>query len=322
MQIINLKRLNGIISHFKGHRVAVLGDVMLDKYIWGNVGRISPEAPVPVVEVKKETSCLGGAGNVSYNLKSLGAEPYLVGLVGNDPEGKWIQNQATNSYGIIIDSKRPTIVKTRIIAHHQQVVRVDFEKKTPLPSKLENQVYEKLQNLEYEALVISDYNKGMITKSLMEKLLPDLQSKGIPVFVDPKVNNFNIYSSVTLLTPNHHESEMIVRHECLTNSQIEKAGLKIMKALSLEYLILKRGEQGMTVFEKEQPPVHMPARAKEVYDVTGAGDTVIATASRALLSGASILEAAVLANTAAGIVVGKIGTAALNAEELSLAYKE
>jgi D-beta-D-heptose 7-phosphate kinase/D-beta-D-heptose 1-phosphate adenosyltransferase len=316
MTNIESKKVRQIIKNFKDKRVLVLGDLMLDKYIWGNVIRISPEAPVPVVEVNKDTSCLGGAGNASHNLKSLGAFPLLVGIVGNDAEGQWIKENVTDSRGIFADDNRPTIVKTRIIAHQQQVVRVDLEKKTAISSMIEEQLFNFIREETYDGILISDYNKGTLTKSLTSKVLSFAQERRIPVFVDPKFENFFLFSPVTLITPNHFEAERIVQHECWTDSEAERAGQKILSQISALYLILKRGEQGMTVFEKGKKPLHIPTGAMEVYDVTGAGDTVIATAALALLSGGSIQEAAILANTAAGIVVGKIGTAAVTSEEL------
>ena len=305
-----------IIQNFKSKRVLVLGDIMYDKYIWGNVARISPEAPVPVVEVVKDTSCLGGAGNVAQSLKSLDAFPLLVGVVGNDAEGKWIKENVPDERGIFVDSLRPTTVKTRIIAHHQQVVRVDLEKKSPIPSQVEERIFDFIQKEKYDGILISDYNKGILTESLVKKVLAFAQKKKIPVYVDPKIENFFLFSPVTLITPNHHEAARIVHHDCLTDSQVEKAGENILSRILTPYLIVKRGEQGMSVFEKGKKPHHIPTVAKEVYDITGAGDTVIATAALALLSGGSILEAAALANIAAGIVVGKIGTATVTSAEL------
>jgi rfaE bifunctional protein kinase chain/domain len=313
---IESKKTRQIIKNFKDKRVLVLGDLMLDKYIWGDVIRISPEAPVPVVEVKKDTSCLGGAGNTSQNLKSLGAFPILVGVVGNDAEGQWIKENVTDSRGIFADDNRPTIVKTRIIAHQQQVVRVDLEKKAAISSMIEEQMFNFIQEEKFDGILISDYNKGTLTKSLTNKVLSFAQERRIPVFVDPKFENFFLFSPVTLITPNHFEAERIVQHECWTDPEAERAGQKILSQISALYLILKRGEQGMTVFEKGKKPLHIPTGAKEVYDVTGAGDTVIAAAALALLSGGSIQESAVLANAAAGVVVGKIGTATVTSEEL------
>ena len=316
MTTIDSNKMEKIVQNFKNKRVLILGDVMLDKYIWGRVARISPEAPVPVVEVEKDSSCLGGAGNSCRNLESLGAFPLLVGIVGDDPEGEWIKKNVPDSSGIFVDKSRPTTVKTRIIAHHQQVVRVDHEKKSTISSQIEEQIFNFMSQEEYDGILISDYNKGAITKPLMNKVLPIAKEREIPVFVDPKVENFSFFSPVTLLTPNHFEAERIVHHECNSDSEVEKAGQQILSQISTLYLILKRGEQGMTVFEKDKKALHIPTVAKEVFDVTGAGDTVIVTAALALLSGGTIYEAAVLANTAAGIVAGKIGTAAVTSEEL------
>ncbi len=320
MTNIEFKKARRIVQNFKNKRVLVLGDLMLDKYIWGHVSRISPEAPVPVVEVTKDTSCLGGAGNASHNLKSLGAFPLLVGVVGDDSEGQWIKENVPDSRGIFVDENRPTIVKTRIIAHHQQVVRVDLEKKAAISSPLEERIFNFIREEKYDGILISDYNKGSLSKSLMNRVLPFAQERRIPVFVDPKFENFFLFSPVTLITPNHFEVEKIVQHECTTDSQVEKAGQKILSQIRTLYLILKRGEQGMTVCEKGKKALHIPTVAKEVYDVTGAGDTVIAAAALALLSGGSIQEAAVLANAAAGIVVGKIGTAAVTSKELLASF--
>jgi rfaE bifunctional protein kinase chain/domain len=318
---IDFERFQTIVQRFKSKKILVLGDLMLDKYIWGDVSRISPEAPVPVVEVKADTSCLGGAGNVSHNLESLGSYPLLVGVIGKDEPGRWIKKNIQDSRGIFIDGKRPTTVKTRIIAQHQQVVRVDWEKKSLISPAIEKQIFDFIQKEHYDGLILSDYNKGTLTKSLMNKVLPSAQQRKIPVFVDPKVENLHLFSSVTLITPNHSEAAKIVGHECHTHSQVEEAGKEILSLIHTLYLIIKRGEQGMTVFERGKKPIHIPTIAKEVFDVTGAGDTVIATASLALLAGATIQEAAIIANTAAGIVVGKIGTATVAAQELLSAFK-
>lgn len=313
------QRLIKLVEKFKNSRVVVLGDLMLDKYIWGEVSRISPEAPVPVVEVKRDTSCLGGAGNVASNLESLGGKAILVGVVGDDEPGRWIKKHVQDGRGIFVEPSRPTTVKTRIIAHHQQVVRVDLEKRSPLPERVEKEIIAFLRRQPFDGLIISDYNKGLVNESLLRHVLSFAQEREIPVFVDPKIENFYLFSPVTLITPNHHEAERIVGHECRADSQVEAAGAKIFSLVETRFIILKRGEQGMTVFEKAKKPIHIPTVAKEVFDVTGAGDTVIATASLALLAGASIQEAAILANAAAGIVVGKIGTASVTPEELKAA---
>jgi D-beta-D-heptose 7-phosphate kinase/D-beta-D-heptose 1-phosphate adenosyltransferase len=312
---IDNAQLSNIIQAFAEKSVLVLGDVMLDRYLWGNVDRISPEAPVPVVAVKKETSCLGGAGNVSRNLQSLGASVLLVGVVGDDEAGSWIKQNAPSEQGILTDPQRPTSIKTRIIAHHQQVVRVDQERIEPISDGIRTNILSLIRNETYDGLLISDYNKGLISPGLMKKILATAQERKTPVFVDPKVKNFHLFSPVTLITPNHHEAEQIVHHACESDSEVARAGARILAQIETRYLILKRGEKGMTVFGKGRI-FHIPTVAKEVYDVTGAGDTVIAAAGLALLSGATIQEAAWLANAAAGIVVGKIGTATLTREEL------
>ncbi len=309
-------RIVRVVQKFKTKKVLVLGDLMLDRYIWGAVSRISPEAPVPVVEVQKDSLCLGGAGNVAQNLQSLGATPLLIGVVGSDPEGRWIRDKAPGSRGIFVDRSRPTTVKTRIIAHHQQVVRVDLEKKGTLSAGMEEKIVNLLRLQEYDGLLISDYNKGLVYPSLMAKTLSLAEERRIPVFVDPKVSHFRLFSPVTLITPNHFEAEKIVGHDCRTDGEIEKAGGEILSLVSSRYLIIKRGEQGMTVLERGRKPIHMPTVAREVFDVTGAGDTVIAAASLALLCGATIREAARIANAAAGIVVAKIGTATATPREL------
>jgi rfaE bifunctional protein kinase chain/domain len=318
---LDLPRMARLIRKFKNRRILVLGDLMLDRYIWGDVSRISPEAPVPVVEVRKSTSCLGGAGNVGRNLTGLGADPLVVGVVGDDEEGVWVKRHVGEGRGVFIDPARPTTVKMRIIAQSQQVVRVDQEKKKAVADEIRKKIVRLIKREDYEGIVISDYNKGIVTKALTEQILPFAREKGIPVFVDPKIENFAFYSPVTFMAPNHHEAEHIVGHACQTDADIERAGREILSIIKSDYLIIKRGEQGMSIFEKGRPPLHIPTIAREVFDVTGAGDTVIATASLALLAGATIREAAVLANAAGSVVVGKIGTAACTPEELLTALE-
>lgn len=316
MSQIKLQRAQEIINTFPSQKTIILGDLMLDKYLWGQVDRISPEAPVPVVAVKKDSSCLGGAGNVYHNLETLDTKPLLAGVVGKDSAGAWIEQRVSDSRGIISLSDRPTTIKTRIIAHQQQVVRVDQESGGAISRNTQAELTAFIRQEECGGLFISDYNKGLISKPLMENILSLCQSKNIPVFVDPKVENIALYSPVTLLTPNHYEAGRIVNLPCFSDSEVETAGNKILAQLDTRYLIIKRGEQGMTVFERQQPAYHIPTLAHEVFDVTGAGDTVIAVAGSALLAGASLREAAHLANAAAGVVVGKIGTATVSPEEL------
>jgi D-beta-D-heptose 7-phosphate kinase/D-beta-D-heptose 1-phosphate adenosyltransferase len=310
------KAMKDLIKKFKKRRILVLGDLMLDKYIWGDVSRLSPEAPIPVVQVQKDTSCLGGAGNVSENLKDLGAYPLMVGVVGDDIEGEWIKKNAPDARGIFVDCSRPTTRKTRIIAHQQQIVRVDHEKLDPIPVSVAKKIIHFIQNEEYDGMIISDYNKGLLSKTLIKEAILASKKKKIPLFVDPKVNNFSQFTPATLLTPNHYEAEKIVHHSCDSDADVVKAGEKILSLISTTYLILKRGEKGMTVFERGKKARHIPTIAQQVYDITGAGDTVIAAAALTLLSGGNIYQAAILANAAAGVVVGKMGTASLSSEEL------
>ncbi len=319
---LSLPAARRTIQGFKNRRVLVLGDLMLDKYIWGSVSRISPEAPVPVVEVRKSTTALGGAGNVAHNLQALKAAPLMVGVVGDDEEGRWIKKNVPDGRGILLDPERPTTVKTRIIAQHQQVVRVDQEVKQAIPSETEDRIVRFIRKEDIAGIIVSDYNKGIVTKSMMDRVLSHAAEKRIPVFVDPKVENFSLYSPVTFISPNHHEAERVVRHPCRTDAEVEQAGREIMEMISCLYLIIKRSEQGMSIFERGKKPVHIPTIAREVFDVTGAGDTVIATAALAMLGGMSVKEAAVMANAAAGVVVGKIGTAVCTPEELLAAIAE
>ncbi len=321
MTPLESRKMSRLVRGFARRRVCVLGDIMLDKYIWGSVTRISPEAPVPVVAVERDSSHLGGAGNVGNNLESLGAATVLVGVVGDDEAGRWIRRRVSDGRGIMMDKARPTTVKTRIIAHHQQVVRVDQEKKGRLSERDERRILGFLRGQEFEGLILSDYDKGVLTEGLLAGALALAKERGLIVTADPKVFNFPRLTGVSLVTPNHHEAERIVNHECRTDKQVEQAGREILRRIGGRWLILKRGEQGMSVFEPGRPVVHIPAVAREVFDVTGAGDTVIATATLALLSGATILEAATLANAAAGIVVEKIGTATVTPDELLAAIE-
>jgi D-beta-D-heptose 7-phosphate kinase/D-beta-D-heptose 1-phosphate adenosyltransferase len=318
---IDPQKKKKIIDGFKSKRILVLGDLMMDKYIWGDVNRISPEAPIPVVVTKNDTSCLGGAGNVGHNLQSLGAVPILTGIVGKDKAGDWIRKTVSDNRGIFICKTRPTTVKTRVIAHHQHVVRVDREEKKSISPRLTDKVYKFIQQEKFDALIISDYNKGLVTDSLLKKVLSFAQRAKFPVCVDPKLELFFSFSPITMMTPNHLEAEKIVHHTCLTDQEVEKAGATILSKISTKYLIIKRGERGLSVFGRGKKALHIPTLAKEVYDVTGAGDTVIAVSSLALVAGASIRDAALLANIAAGVVVGKLGTASLTVDELIAALQ-
>ena len=317
----------------------VIGDIILDQYLQGNVSRISPEAPVPVVLVEKDFSRMGGAANVSNNLRSLDARVTQIGRVGKDQAGrnliKHLKKSGVDTSLIIKDSKLPTITKTRVIAQHQQVVRIDQEQTAKeLPaSELENILRFLDKNLkDYDAVIISDYGKGMITPELVREVCKIAGKQKKVITVDPKVEHFGYYRNVTAITPNKKEAENAIRNikiressgknlkifndKLTTEKLIDQAGQQLLNYLQLDALLLTLGEQGMKIFEKGKRPIRIETEAQEVFDVTGAGDTVISVFTLALTCGATKLQAAQLANSAAGIVVGKIGAATVTRDEL------
>jgi len=301
----------------------VLGDVMLDEFIWGNVTRVSPEAPVPVVNIQRESTRLGGAANVLANVSALGATANVIGVVGNDAAAEKLRDGLRQTGGaqtdamLIEDENRPTTIKLRIIAHNQMVVRADREQRSLVNGDVEARIIktakEGIENA--QALVVSDYDKGVITPRILSEVLP-LAYGRIPVLVDPKLRNFDAYRPATLVTPNHHEALRVSNLEEANDETLHQAARMIRKRLKCDAVLITRGEFGMMLVEGDSSPVYVETAAREVFDVTGAGDTVIATLAATLAAGASITEAAVLANHAAGIVVGKVGTATATAEEV------
>ena len=316
------KELKKYLNRFAGHKVLVVGDLMLDHYIWGTVKRISPEAPVPVVNVLSESVLLGGAGNVLHNILTLGGNGALCGVVGSDDAGRWLtqelQSKGMDLNGVISEDNRPTTKKTRIIAHQQQVVRYDHEKKDSISAKTEKKFIDFIltQLTEVDCMVISDYSKGVITHGLMNAILPAALKRGISVIVDPKVSHFPLYKKVTLITPNHLEASQASGIDIENETSLCKAGRFLLKNLQCEAVLITRGEHGMSLFEKGGAITHIPAEAKQVFDVTGAGDTVVSTLSLALAAGAPMPVASRLANHAAGVVVGMVGTTAIQKEML------
>jgi D-glycero-beta-D-manno-heptose-7-phosphate kinase len=314
-------RADQLISGFAGKSVLVLGDLMLDQFIWGKVRRISPEAPVPVVEVAKETYHLGGAGNVAANIQALGGIPIPVGLVGEDfAAGQLADLLKTNGIeasGLLAAAGRPTTVKTRIVAHSQQIVRADRESKTPLTS--ENNTALAAAFLKWlpsaGAVVVSDYDKGVVNRALLTEVLPAAKRARIPVLLDPKVHHADYYKPITLITPNHREAELLTGMTIESEDQLEEAGRKLLEKFECPYALITRGEDGMSLFFSGGSH-HLPTFAREVFDVTGAGDTVIATLALAQAGGATMEESATLANHAAGLAVGKVGTATVSPAEL------
>jgi D-beta-D-heptose 7-phosphate kinase/D-beta-D-heptose 1-phosphate adenosyltransferase len=329
MSPLTQQRAAELVSRIRDRRVVVYGDVMLDEFVWGDVTRISPEAPVPVVEIRRESVHLGGAANVLSNLRALGAGASLVGVVGQDREGERVRAELRESgasdseESIIVDVSRPTTVKTRIIAHSQLVVRADRERRANIDGTIEERVVATLRKLlrNADALVISDYDKGAVTPAALDEVLPAAEAAGVAVLVDPKIRNFDSYRPATLVTPNHHEALKITNSEDDTDEGMARAARAIRLRLGCRSVLITRGEQGMILLEGEGEPVYVPTAAREVYDVTGAGDTVIATLAASIAAGASLVEAAMLANHAAGIVVGKIGTATASAEELLASFR-
>jgi D-beta-D-heptose 7-phosphate kinase/D-beta-D-heptose 1-phosphate adenosyltransferase len=317
---MNRNRVDKVLASFSGKTILILGDVMLDEFIWGKVGRISPEAPVPVVEVIEETYRLGGSANVAANVLALDGTPIPVGIVGNDRASQHIeellQGSRIDTYGLL-RADRPTTLKTRIIAHNQQVVRTDRESKKPLSSGINRDL--EAVFLEYlprsAAVVVSDYDKGVVNRELLSAILPKVRSAGIPVYLDPKVHHADYYRPITLITPNHREAELLSGMVIDGQTALEEAGRKLLQRFDCEYALITRGEEGMSLFNRSGSH-HLPTFAREVFDVTGAGDTVIATLALARAGGATMEEAAVLANHAAGIVVGKVGTATVSRSEL------
>ncbi len=321
-------RAEQIIRQMRDCHIVVLGDVMLDEFLWGDVTRISPEAPVPVVDIKRESTHLGGAANVLANLLALGAQACVIGVIGDDFAGERIRSSvndksAMQTDGLLIaDNQRPTTIKTRIIAQHQMVVRADREHRTPVDAQTESRIIAVVKTAlaSAQALVISDYDKGVVTPRILAEVLPAAYGR-MPVLIDPKMRNFDSYRPATLVTPNHHEALRLANLEEDSDADLQTAALMIRARLICDAVLITRGDRGMMLLEGERDPVRVETAAREVYDVTGAGDTVIATLAAALAAGASMTEAAVLANQAAGIVVGKLGTATASAEEVLASFE-
>jgi len=332
-----VKNLKAIINRFNKANILVVGDLILDEYIWGDVERISPEAPVPVVWANKRTYVPGGAANVANNIRSLDGDVCLIGVTGKDKNTNILfselKKRKINTKGIFIEPKRHTTLKTRIIAGHQQVVRVDWEHTDSLPGKLNQRIIEFIErNIDgFDAIIIEDYGKGVINMHLLQELINLAHSHKKIITVDPKEEHFQYYHRVTSITPNRRELENAVRNlkikdttnrfqlnndRLFTDKDIDSAAQKILGYLELESILVTLGEHGMKLFEKNGRITHIPTVAQEVFDVSGAGDTVISTFTLGLCCKGSVLEAAHIANFAAGIVVGKVGTAVITREEL------
>lgn len=314
--------LERLVHRFPKARILVLGDIMLDRFIWGKVSRISPEAPVPVVLVEKETLLFGGAANVVHNIRSLGGNVSLCGVVGDDGVGgsllKELSGIGVDVGGIVTESGRQTTIKTRIIAHHQQVVRIDRETTARLSVSTVRRLSEFLEDQvhRFDGIVVSDYGKGLLTKGLIQKTIRRARETKKFVLVDPKPKNIFFCKGATVVTPNTAEASAASGISIVDLPSLKRAGRLLLNKLHCDVVVITRGEEGMAIFQSRGAPLLVPTVAKEVYDVTGAGDTVIGTMALALATGAGLENAVRLANYAAGVVVGKMGTATVNPQEL------
>ena len=316
------KRLSGLLDRFRRTKVLVVGDLMLDEFVWGKVSRISPEAPVPVVWVQSESVMPGGASNVANNVRALGGQVCVAGVIGTD---RWshvlldeLNRRRIDTSTIIRSSSRPTTVKTRVIAHHQQVVRVDREQKGSLePALVQRLIAAIRKQLDaVDAVIIEDYGKGVIVRAVLEEIIPLARSKQRVITVDPKEDHFDLYHNVTAITPNRSEAGAALGRELDSEEAVMAGGEELLRTLHSEAVLITLGEDGMCLFEKSGRRTRIPTVAREVFDVAGAGDTVIGTFTLALASGVPMPEAAALANYAAGLVVGKVGVAVTTPEEL------
>lgn len=312
-----------LFKRFQKTQILVVGDLILDEFIWGTVERISPEAPVPVVWVDRESAMPGGAANVAGNIRALGGEVRLVGIVGRDPEGerllKELEAKGISIEEVVRDADRPTTTKTRVIAHHQQVVRIDREKTHPVAGSVLERTLKTLQAAlpRVDGVVIEDYGKGLISPQLLKPVVGLAKRFKKVIAVDPKEEHFSYYRGVTALTPNKKEASLAAKLPITDQASLWEAGKRIVKRLKPEALLITLGEEGMCLFDAQgDRPIRIPTVAREVFDVSGAGDTVIAAFTLARAAGASFLEAAGIANAAAGVVVGKVGVATCSLEEL------
>lgn len=318
---VDFERAKYLISKCEGKKIAVVGDVMLDRFFWGTVNRISPEAPVPVVELEEETAHLGGASNVANNLRNLGVNPILCGVIGNDNSGNLFLEIAKRSgidtTGIYIDNQRPTTVKTRIIANNQHVVRVDREVREPISEEATFFIIERIAEAkDLDGIIFQDYNKGTITTKLIHRLISLANEKEIPTFVDPKFENFFEYRNTTVFKPNRKEAQQALNMKIKTREQIIDVGIELLRRLNTKAVLLTLGSDGMALFESEDEVSFVPTRARKVADVSGAGDTTIATFAAIFSTGASMKESATIANYAAGAVCEEPGVVPITINKL------
>jgi D-beta-D-heptose 7-phosphate kinase/D-beta-D-heptose 1-phosphate adenosyltransferase len=327
MSLPTLDRLEAILGASSGQRVLVIGDLMLDRYLWGDTARISPEAPVPVVEAREETMRLGGAANVAHNIQALGGEAMLVAVTGADPAGQEVvqllRERRISAGWLVADRERRTSTKTRVLARNQQVVRIDREDAYEVSGGVLGALLDRAGAALEKATVcvISDYGKGVITRALLQQVLADAARRGVPVCVDPKETHFFSYRGVAVITPNLAEAGAAVGRRLRDLPSILAAGRYLCDELECGGVLITRGEQGMTLFRPATAPLHFPAVATEVFDVTGAGDTVISAYALSLAAGAEAPEATAIANHAAGLVIREVGTSVTSVEAIRRSFE-
>ena len=335
MKDLSLKRVRQILDATLNARILVIGDLMLDQFVWGSVRRISPEAPVPVVEFERESFMPGGAANVARNLTALQVPTELFGIVGHDETARKLKQllveQSVVCEGVIGDRTRPTSIKSRIIAHHQQMVRVDREATDPLDAKTLRRLLEALEHRIYQAdaVIVGDYGKGVVTQTMLDQVKQICRERGVWLSLDPKPVNRLDLSGLSLITPNRKEAFELAgkddrarKPEPLNDEALIDVADTLLQKLCPALLLITLGDQGMLLCRRGEKPFHIPTVAQEVFDVSGAGDTVIASFTMAITAGASPIEAAIISNHAAGVVVGKIGTATLTRDELSASFEQ
>jgi len=321
-------RIKKLFEQFSGKRIGVVGDLMLDRYYWGSISRISPEAPVPVVEVESQSTRLGGAANVANNIASLGGIPLMIGVIGDDSGGKRLRSIVEEAgfptAGLVIDKSRPTTTKTRVIAHSQHVVRIDQEVKNDVGKEILAKILDTLRAelSTLDAIILEDYNKGVVVKNLIREISALARKAGKTVTVDPKFHNFFEYTNVTVFKPNRKETEEALGRRLTDVRSIEEAGWDLVKRLETDNVLLTLGEKGMSLFERGGDVTHVETRAQHVADVSGAGDTVISTLTMAIVAGATVKEASALANHAGGVVCGEVGIVPIQRDALLNAVLE
>jgi len=320
--LLTRSKLEQILPRFPEQKILVVGDLILDEYLWGEVERISPEAPVQVVDVRREFITLGGAGNVVANLISMGGQVQVCSVIGHDANGQALLDELSrkgvSTEGIFKDPTRPTTRKSRVLAANQQVLRIDREIRRPIDSVWEEKIEQHLkrQLCENAAIILSDYHKGVLTENLLRKVIGLAREQGKPVFADPKGTSYRRYRNASYITPNQKEAAQATGITIQTEDDVRKAGEQLLHELDLDGVILTRGKDGISLFLRGLQPVTLPTRAKEVFDVSGAGDTTLAALTLGFMAGLPMDEAAELANLAAGVVVGKVGTATVTREEI------